>query len=461
MPIATFGPNAVDWETRIDHERLRTQRLQRLREQLDKSSLGAVLAFDFANIRYMSATHIGTWAMDKLIRFSLLTRATDPIVWDFGSAAKHHELYNPWLATTTAEADADPHAPHHGAVRPRAESGARAGISTLRGAFHPDAGIADEVAAKIKRELEKFGLLGEPLGVDVIELPILAALQRAGITVTDGQQVFMEARRVKTADEISLLTQAASMVDAAYDDLYRFLRPGVRENECVGLVSKSLYDLGSEYVEGVNAISGERCSPHPHVFSDRLIRPGDPAFFDILHSHQGYRTCYYRTFAVGSASRAQRDAYVRAREYMDHAIALVRPGATTADIVSVWPTAQEFGFADEEAAFALQYGHGVGLSIWEKPIFSRLVSLEHPEVLEVGNVFALETYWPSADGIGAARIEEELVVTPEGCEVITKFPAEDLLVAGPRYIAVSGALSTARESQSHLNTPAGRGEATA
>ncbi|WP_326837003.1 Xaa-Pro peptidase family protein [Amycolatopsis rhabdoformis] len=460
MPIATFGPNAVDWETRIDHDRLRTQRLQRLREQLDKSSLGAVLAFDFSNIRYMSATHIGTWAMDKLIRFSLLTRASDPIVWDFGSAAKHHQLYNPWLGTTTAEADADPHAPHHGAVKPRAESGARAGISTLRGAFHPDAGIADEVAVKIKRELEKFGLLGEPLGVDVIELPILAALQRAGVTVTDGQQVFMEARRVKTADEISLLTQACSMVDAAYDDLYRFLRPGVRENECVGLVSKSLYDLGSEYVEGVNAISGERCSPHPHVFSDRLIRPGDPAFFDILHSHQGYRTCYYRTFAVGSASSAQRDAYVKAREYMDHAISLVRPGATTADIVSVWPTAREFGFPDEEAAFGLQYGHGVGLSIWEKPIFSRLVSLDHPEVLEVGNVFALETYWPSADGIGAARIEEELVVTPEGCEVITKFPAEELLVAGPRYIGVNGPLATARESQSHLNTPAGRGEAT-
>jgi Xaa-Pro aminopeptidase len=458
MPIATFGTNAVDWETRIDFDRLRTQRLQRLRDQLDKSSLGAVLAFDFTNIRYMSATHIGTWAMDKLIRFALLTRATDPIVWDFGSAAKHHQLYNPWLATTTAEADADPHAPHHGAVRPRTESGARAGISTLRGAFHPDAGIADAVAAKIKRELEKFGLLGEPLGVDVIELPILAALQRAGVTVTDGQQVFMEARRVKTADEISLLTQACSMVDAAYDDLYRFLRPGVRENECVGLVSKSLYDLGSEYVEGVNAISGERCSPHPHVFSDRLIRPGDPAFFDILHSYQGYRTCYYRTFAVGSASSAQRDAYVRAREYMDRAITLVRPGATTADIVSVWPTAQEFGFPDEEAAFGLQYGHGVGLSIWEKPIFSRLVSLEHPETLEVGNVFALETYWPSADGVGAARIEEEVVVTPDGCEVITKFPAEELLIAGPRYIAVNGVLPTAREAQSHLNTPIGRGE---
>jgi len=131
---------------------------------------------------------------------------------------------------------------------------------------------------------------------------------------------------------------------------------------------------------------------------------------------------------------------------------LVKPGATTADIVSVWPRAEEFGFADEEAAFALQYGHGVGLAIWEKPIFSRLVSLDHPEVLEEGMVFALETYWPASDGWSAARIEEELVVTADGCEVITKFPAEELLVAGRRYWTVSGELNMLRESQSHLNT---------
>jgi Xaa-Pro aminopeptidase len=455
---ATTGTNAVDWEARVDMDRLRTDRLARLKAELESSDMGAVLAFDFSNIRYMTATHIGTWAMDKLIRFALLTRGTDPISWDFGSAAKHHKLYNPWLDVTSAELDADPDAPHEGALRPRLESGARAGISTLRGAFTPDAGIAEEVARKIKRELEKFGVADQPLGVDVIELPILFALQQQGIEVVDGQQLFMEARRIKTYDEIRLLTQAASMVDAAYEELYRFLRPGVRENEAVGLVAKTLYDLGSEYVEGVNAISGERCSPHPHVFSDRLIRPGDPAFFDILHSWNGYRTCYYRTFAVGSASSAQRDAYTRAREYMDRAIALVKPGATTADIVSVWPTAQEFGFADEEAAFALQYGHGVGLSIWEKPIFSRLVSLEHPEELKEGMVFALETYWPSADGWGAARIEEEVVVTADGCEVITKFPAEELLVAGSRYIAVGGPLSLERDAQSNLNTPWGRGE---
>jgi Xaa-Pro dipeptidase len=436
MGIRTYGPNAVDWEERVDVDRLRTQRLARLKEALDRSELGALLSFDFHNIRYMTSTHIGTWAMDKLIRFALLPRGGEPVVWDFGSAARHHQLYNPWLDGRTDDPE---------------QGRARAGISTLRGAFNPDAGIADGVAAKVRRELEKHGLAGEPVGVDLVEVPVLKALEAAGLTVVDGQQVYLDARRIKTPDEITLLTTAASLVDAAYDELYRFLRPGVRENECVGLVAKVLYDLGSEHVEGVNAISGERCAPHPHVYSDRILRPGDPAFFDILHSYNGYRTCYYRCFAVGSASVAMRDAYVRCRDYMDEAIALVKPGATTADIVSVWPTASEFGFPDEEAAFALQYGHGVGLSIWEKPIFSRLVSLDHPEVLEEGMLFALETYWPAADGWSAARIEEEVVVTADGCEVITKFPAEELLVAGQRYWTSDGPLAATREAESHRN----------
>jgi hypothetical protein len=100
---------------------------------------------------------------------------------------------------------------------------------------------------------------------------VLFALQSAGLTIVDGQQVFLSARRIKTPDEISLLTQACAMVDAAYDELYAFLRPGVRENECVGLVSKVLYDLGSEYVEGVNAISG--LAPGAVVLETSTIHP--------------------------------------------------------------------------------------------------------------------------------------------------------------------------------------------
>ena len=429
MAIKTYGLMGVDWEERVNYERLRNERLARIKKLLKESEMGALLCFDMTNVRYITATHIGTWAMDKLARFTLLPQDDEPIMWDFGSAARHHQLYCPWLGERS-----------------------RAGISTLRGAMLPAAGRAEDVARKIRVELEERGLLNEPVGIDAVELPVLFALQAEGIKVVDGQQLMQQARLIKTQDEITLLNTACMMVDAAYDELYRFMKPGVRENECVGLVSKVLYDLGSEHVEGVNAISGERCSPHPHVFSDRALRPGDPAYFDILHSYNGYRTCYYRTFTVGSASQAMVDAYKRCRYILDIAIDAIKPGVMTADIVKLWPRAEEFGFPNEEAAFALQYGHGVGLSIWEKPVFSRLVSLDHPEVIEEGMVFALETFWPASDGWSAARIEEQLVVTKDGCEVITRFPAEDLLVAGVRYYTAGGPLPTTREAQSQQNT---------
>ena len=430
MGLHTYGTMAVDWEERIRFDRLREERLARIGRLLADSSLGALLCFDMTNIRYITATHIGTWAQDKLNRFCLLPQNDEPIMWDFGSAARHHQLYNPWLA----------------------DGRSRAGISTLRGAMSPESGRAENVAEKIRAELEQRGLLSEPVGVDAVELPVLFALQKQGINVVDGQQLMQQARVIKTRDESCCSTTRARWSTPPTRRLYRAMRPGMRENECVGLVNKVLYDAGSEFVEGVNAISGERCSPHPHVYTDRALRPGDPAYFDILHSYMGYRTCYYRTFAVAGASKALLDAYKRCRYYLDAAIALIRPGATTAEVVSVWPRAEDFGFADEEAAFALQFGHGVGLSIWEKPIFSRLVSLDHPEEIKEGMVFALETFWPASDGWSAARIEEQLVVTADGCEVITRFPAEDLVIAGKPYYTVGGSLPLEREVTSERNT---------
>ena len=171
--------------------------------------------------------------------------------------------------------------------------------------------------------------------------------------------------------------------------------------------------------------------PHPHNFTDRIIRPGDQAFFDIIQAYMGYRTCYYRTFNVGRAPVAHHDAYKKAREWMDAAIERVHPGATTDEIASVFPRAEEFGFADEMEAFALQFGHGLGVALHERPIISRLVSLDHPMEIKEGMVFALETYCPAKDGSGAARIEEEVVVTADGCKVITLFPAEELPIANP------------------------------
>ena len=400
----------VDWEERWNVERLRQYRLGRAREALAASDLGAVLLFDFNNIRYTTSTHIGEWARDKMTRYALLTRGGDPHIWDFGSAAKHHRLNCPWLRTENIHA----------------------GMIGLRGAVAPDAGLFRDAARGIARLLRDEGVADMPLGVDIVEPPMAAALEAEGVLVRDGQQVMLDAREVKSIDEIMLLNTACAMVDGAYQLIAERLKPGIRESELVADVTRYLFDLGSEHVDNINAVSGERCSPHPHVFSDRIIRPGDQAFFDIIQTFIGYKTCYYRTFVVGKASDAQRDAYKRAREWIDASIELMRPGMTTDQVAAVWPKAEDFGFGSEMEAFGLQFGHSVGLFLHERPIISRLNSLEHPIELKEGMVIALETYCPATDGISAARIEEEVVVTDRGCRVITLFPAEELPIAN-RY----------------------------
>ena len=406
-PIAAPGSQTVDWEERVNPERLRNYRFERVRNALEASDLGALLVFDFNNIRYVTSTHIGEWARDKMTRFALLTRGGEPHLWDFGSAAKHHRLYCPWLPPENI----------------------RGGMIGLRGAVAPEAGLFTGAAREIAEILRAEGVAGMPLGVDLVEPPMLAALEAENITVHDGQQTMLDAREVKSADEIMLLNMACAMVDGAYQLISERLKPGVRESELVAEVTKALFDMGSEHVDNINAVSGERCSPHPHVFSDRLIRPGDQAFFDIIQTFTGYKTCYYRTFAVGSASDAQRDAYKRAREWIDKSIELMKPGVMTDRVASVWPKAQEFGFDSEMECFGLQFGHGVGLFLHERPIISRLNSLEHPIELKEGMVIALETYCPAKDGYSAARIEEEVVVTADGPQVITRFPSQELFVA--------------------------------
>jgi Xaa-Pro aminopeptidase len=414
MNIASRGATmAVDWEQRVDFDRLRNERMERTSSALEASDLGALLLFDPNNLRFVTSTAIGTWERDKNIRFALVPRGGDPILWDFGSAAKHHQLYCPWLP----------------------ESSWRAWVPPMRGAMPDETGIPDALAEMVWRELHERGLDREPVGMDVPDITTLLALRRKGIEIADSQPVMLEARRVKSEDEIALLDHAAAIVDAAYEEIFRMLRPGVRENQVVAAAMKVLFELGSEHVEAINAISGDRAVPHPHTFADRLLRPGDQCFFDIIHAFMGYRTCYYRTFNVSYATRSQIDAYRRCREWLDAAIELVRPGVTTDQIAAVWPTAQAIGMPDERAAFGLQFGHGLGVGLYESPMISRLHSFDAPVELEVGMVFALETYCPASDGRSAARIEEEVVVTPSGPRVLTRFPADELLVAGRIYFS--------------------------
>src|SRR5467141_4037460 len=407
--LPALGTMGVDFEERVDYRRLQKYRIGRVRQALDNSELGALITFDVNNIRYITSTKIGEWERDKLSRWALLTRGGEPILWDFGSAAVHHKLFCPWLEPENM----------------------RAGLVGMRGTGHPDFGLMERHAKEIYGLLKEAGVEKMPIGIDIIEPPMMFQLQNLGLKIVEGQQTMLEAREIKNVDEIALLNRAAAMVDGAYDLVNEKLRPGVRENDLVAEVNKFLYTHGSDDVEAINAISGERCSPHPHNFTDRMIRPGDQAFFDILQSFMGYRTCYYRTFNVGRATDAQRTAYRKAREWMDKAIELLKPGMSSDKIARALPEAKEIGFASEMEAFGLNFCHGLGLGLHERPLISRLTSFKEPIELKAGMVFAVETYCPASDGISAARIEEEVILTPEGAKIISLYPAEELPIANP------------------------------
>jgi Xaa-Pro dipeptidase len=396
---------AKDYEIGVDFQRLIRERFEKAQAAVKAAGLGAVLCFDMDNIRYVTGTTIGEAFRDFMSHYCLCPREGKPFLFDPAIPAKR--ISCPWM-----------------------EDRMEPPISILKGALPPATNLQDKFAKQIKRVLTDYGIEKEPLGIDFCEIPMLRALEKEGIAVVDGTQAMLDAREIKTADEIQLLKQATALADAVHEETARAIRPGVKENDLVAIANYTYFKLGAERVPLVQAVTGPRGLPHSHTPSDRLIQPGDIVFSDPLVHFMGYRDCYYRCFVCGKPNKHQEEAYEKASMWISNALDVIKPGATTADVASVWPKAEEFGYRNEDEAFLQQYGHGLGVGLWERPIISRRFSFDHPQEIKENMVFAVETWCGAADGSGAARIEEEVVVTKDGCEVITNYPSDHLISCG-------------------------------
>jgi Xaa-Pro dipeptidase len=406
----TLGTMATDVEQRIDFDALRAYKLQRVRDQLEEKDLGALLCLDMDNIRYISSTHLAEWARDKFVRWCVLPRGSEPVLFELGSAAKVKRELCPWLKPENIRV-----------ATPWARGANLAPVNEMTSA---------NAARNIKAVLEESGVASMPIGVDTVDLYLLEAMRGQGLDLVNGWDAMWDARAVKSPEEIRIIKMSAALVDGVYAQLVDFIKPGIKENEIVAKIQGWLIEQGVDRITGVNCVSGARSNPHPHDYSDRMIRPGDLVFIDIISHFLGYATCYYRTFAVTRSTQKQRDLYEQALEWLERSIDAVRPGATTADIAGQWPSAEELGYENEIEALGLQVGHGVGLSNHEKPIITRAVSLAMPAPIEAGMHFALETF--AGDGDDGARIESQVVVTETGHEVITRWPCDELMVLDPR-----------------------------
>ena len=410
MRVGTHGMAQVDYEQRMDMDRMREYRVGRIKKYMDKFDVDCLVLFETGNKRYATSTAVASPEVDNMGRYSIVPRNGYPHIFGFGSEVAAEKLYCPWIADYTF--------PAHG---------------TMQGALPQEwkcytgfLGDLDMVLANHKLDKNKI-----KIGVDLTEAQIFLALLENGYKVVDGQGVMQHARAIKNEDEVMCLKHAAAIVDGAFHKIASTIAPGVKENDLQAVAAFEMQRLGAQWVHNVQVTSGNRTHPHPHLSSDRLIQPGDLIFMDIVCLYNGYHTCVYRTFCCGEPTQKQRDIHKLCLEYQNAGIEAVKPGKTTADICKVWPDAKTMGAKNEMEVFGLQYGHGIGVGLWEFPVISRAYSLEHPIEIEPGMVFALETY--AGKGYDGCRLEDELVVTETGTEVITKFPRDVLFGCGMNY----------------------------
>ncbi len=410
MRVGTHGMMQVDYEQRIDFDRMRKHRTDRIKKYMDEFDVECLLLFDTGNKRYSTSTAVASPEVDNMGRYAIIPREGKPHIFGFGSEVAAEKLYCPWIADTTFPA----HGTMYGAL-PMAWKCYEGFIKDL-----------DMVLDNHKLDRKKVRI-----GVDIIESQIILALLEKGYNITDGQGVMQYARAIKNEDEIMCLKHGAAIVDAAFHKIASTIAPGVKENDLQAVASHEMHRLGAQWVHNVQVTTGNRTNPHPHLSSDRLIQPGDMIFMDIVCMLNGYHTCVYRCFCCGKPSQKQKDIHARCLEYQLGGIEATKPGVTTADIATVWPDHKKMGAKDEHEIFGLQYGHGIGVGLWEFPIISRAYSIDHPVEIEPGMCFALETY--AGNGYDGVRLEDEVIVTETGIEVITKFPTDELIGCGMNY----------------------------
>ena len=403
----SFGKFGTDREERINYKRMREYRLARTREQMKKAGLGALITWEAWNIRYITGAYVTIptrWTKGQCV---VLPSNGDPHVFvstSFSPYRLRDEM--PWLKGKIW--------PNPGPVK-----------------FAKTTKDISNMVDKVSGILAEHGLTDQPLGVDGSESELLLqeAFGEKGIKIVDAKHAMFEARKIKNQDEIECVRMACSNAEAAFVDIIDAIRPGVTECRLVGVGMKTLYSLGSDETQEFVCASGPRTNPLCIDFTDRQVRPGELVIVDINgNSWHGYKSCYYRTFCCGKATQEQKDIYEESRSMMYAGMSGIKAGNTTWDICKNWPDSPKYwGYEKWEDVGGYALGHGLGISLHEVPFFRYPIAKAEPVKLEEGMILALETWAGKKGGKDGVRVEEDIVVTKDGYDLLTLFPVDELI----------------------------------
>jgi Xaa-Pro aminopeptidase len=403
---SVLGQTNTLLERVVDFNRLRSDRLKKVQAEMAARDIGAMLLTDPINIRYCTGVSVmPLWTATNLARYALVPADGMPIIFEFAEALFRADQFWPesrpayyWQARFTDQVAAE---------------------------------RSDDWAAQIKDLVSGWGVASAKLAVDVLDFHGYAALSRTGLTLADADDPLMAARVIKLPDEIELLKQSAAVCEAALYDLEQAIRPGVTENELLGVFWHRLLAFGGEWCSTRLLASGNKTNPWFHEAGSRLVRPGDLVGIDTdMIGPEGYLCDMSRTFLCGGeATPDQREAYRVAVDFIQGVIEMCKPGVSFEHIGRNLPPIPA-AYRDQLYSAVL---HGVGtddeppfMPYFTKPGFD-------PRMIPQGEfrenmVVSVEFYAGKVGGQDGVKLEDEIWITKDGPVVITLYPFERKLL---------------------------------
>lgn len=401
-PRRVFSTTSTDWQTRVDFDRLRRDRLNRARMMMEKHDIGALVCFVGENVRYITSVFQGNWKNNIFIRYCVLPRDGDPVLFETaGSDLECAKLDAPWL---------------EGNIRP---------AITWKWAETAEPMMVKKMVDSVVDVLKENGVENERIGVDMYDPAAFYAFQDAGLNTTSAWPTMSEARIVKTPDELECLKISSAIGDTSFWKIqHEWLKPGIKESTITAKVNEYLYEWGFDFVYDIIVASGGNTSPYRRWHTDKVIREGDLVIVDQnAVGPGGYFVDFVRCFKVGGKwTPKEKDLYKECYDSMYAAIEQMKAGNTTADVAAKLPE-----YADDKYGTVTlqQFAHSIGLSLYEGMWISRAYSLDYPVELQEGMYFAAETFSGHPGLEQTVRLEENLLVTKEGPVLFTKHPHPD------------------------------------
>ena len=396
-PRRLYSQTGADWQYRVDFERLRAERLQRTREQMEAYDLGALVLFAGANIRYVTGSYQGNWKYNINIRYVVLPRGGEPVFFETAGSDLHCAVIDlPWIPEQN--------------IRP---------AMTWQWAEGAVPHMAKKMVDGVMAVLKENKVDKEKIGIDNLDMPSLQAFKDAGLNIVNGWPAMSSARVVKTRDEIELLKQASSIGDAAMWHIkYEWLKPGVTEREIEGKVHEFMLERGCEIIYDIIVASGGNTSPYRRWATNKMIRQGDLVIVDInAVGPSGYYIDFVRCFKCAQKMNQQEiDLYREVYDSMYAGIDKLRPGNTTADVAACFPCYDDDKFG---TCTLQQFAHSIGITLYEGMWISKAYSLDYPAEIKENMYFAVETFAGHPGLRQTCRLEENVLVSGDGPVVFT------------------------------------------